>query len=431
MNREEIIGVLDSWNFWKNDPETGIDRPEYLERINRLAKTGQVVAITGVRRSGKSTIIKQFIKNQIRAGARPTSFLFVNFEEPRFADGLSLEFLQSIYDAYLEIVKPEGKPWVLLDEVQKVPKWESFVRALHEKGEAHVLVSGSTSDLLSSEFGTLLTGRWVEQKVYPLSFHEFLRFRGLNVGEKLDVINKKRKIKQLLREYLEFGGFPLVTLRGEKEEILRRYFEDITLRDIAARHNIRKTEKLKGLAKYYLTNFSSMISYRKVSKFIGVSLDSIERFSEYLKDTQLVFFIPKFSFSLKEQEINPRKVYGIDSGLINIVSFRFSENIGRLFENAVFLSLVRQNSELYYYKGAGECDFIVKQGKKVTRAIQVSYTLDGIKEREIKGLLGAMEAFKLKTGFVVTEDMAGEEIVDGKKIVYVPLWRWLLESQNP
>lgn len=428
MDSESLIEALGNWNFWKKDIETGIRREAYLDRLEKLAATEQIVAITGPRRSGKSTLMKQFIKKQIESGSDRKLFLYVNFEEPRFADRLSFDFLQQVYDAYIEIVKPEGVPFVFLDEVHNIPNWERFVRALHEKREAAIFVSGSTSKLLSKEAGTLLTGRWVELKTYPLSFKEFLDFKGLKIKEKLDMLSQKTIIKRFLREYLEFGGFPLVVLKDEKEEMLQRYFDDIVSRDVAERNNIRSREKLKALAKYYLTNFSSTISYRSIAKFIGLSVDSVERFSAYMADAYLLFFVRKFSYSLKEQEVNPRKIYGIDTGLINAVSFKFSQNIGRLYENAVFLALIRRGKEVYYYKNKGECDFVVKEKQKVKQLLQVSYLLKENKERETRGVCEAMDKFKLSQGLIITDDVEGREVVEGKTITYVPLWKWLLED---
>lgn len=427
MDKETIIEILSDWNFWKKEQETGIFRTEYIERMERFIQTGQILAMTGVRRSGKSTLMKQFIKHNIENSELPMSFLYVNFEEPKFAGMLSLEFVQKIYDAYMEIIKPEGTPYILFDEVQRVSGWERFVRGLHEKKEAHVIVSGSTSSLLSHEFGSVLTGRWIGLKVYPLTFREFLEFKGLELEKKIDVLSKKLKIKQMLREYLEFGGFPLIALKKEKTEILARYFDDILTKDIAERHKIRKTEKLKALGKYYITNSSSLISYRRVAKFIGLSLDTVERFSGYMKDAHLLYFVPKFSTSLKEQEVNPKKVYCIDGGLVSTVSFRFSDYIGKLYENIVFFSLLHSGKEIYYYKTRGECDFVVKEKEKITNLIQVSYQLLENKKREVTGLMEAMGALKIKKGLIITEDLEGSEKIKGKTIKYIPLWKWLLE----
>lgn len=428
MDKEELVEILSSWNFWKKDQEVGVYREKYLQRMEKLVQTDQIVAMIGVRRSGKSTLMKQFIKKQIGAGKNATSFLYINFEEPKFADCLSLEFLQKSYEAYKEIVSPEEKPYLILDEVQKVPQWERFARGLHEKKEARIIVSGSTSKLLSHDFGNVLTGRWVEIKVYPLDFKEFLEFNKVRVKEKLDVLSQKTEIKQLLRKYLEFGGFPLVVLKEEKEEILKRYFEDITGRDIVQKHRIKKGDKIGVLAKYYLTNFSSLASYRKIAKFVGLSLDSVERFSRYMNEAYLLYFVPKFSYALREQEINLRKVYSIDTGLVNVVSFRFSDNIGRLYENVVFLTLMQKGMELYYSSGKGECDFVIKDGQRIKQLMQVVYKIEECKEREMKGLLEAMKSYKIKEGLIITGDYEGEEKVGSKRVKYVPLWKWLLDS---
>ncbi|MCZ7404226.1 MAG: AAA family ATPase, partial [Candidatus Methanoperedens sp.] len=137
MNNETIIEILNGWNFWRRDQETGISRDAYLKKLDRLAETEQIVAMTGVRRSGKSTLMKQIIKKKISSGIDRASFLYVNFEEPKFSGLLTLVFLQQIYEAYLEIIKPNENTWIFLDEVQNVPNWERFVRGLHEKKEAN------------------------------------------------------------------------------------------------------------------------------------------------------------------------------------------------------------------------------------------------------------------------------------------------------
>ena len=427
MNKEQIIEVLNKWNFWNKNFDVGVQRNSYLENLKKLVKTGQIVAVTGVRRSGKSTLLKQFIQMQIVQGEEKTLFLYVNLEEPTFTGLLSLEFLNTIYQAYLEILKPKSKPYIILDEVQKVPEWEKFVRGIHEKNEAHILISGSASHIVEGNMGVLLTGRWVHLKVYPLSFKEFLSFKNIQVQNTLDILSQNTIIKGFLREYLEFGGFPLAVLTSEKEEILNRYFDDIVTRDVSEKYHIRKTEKVKTLAKYYLTTFSSRVSYRNISSFIGLSLDSVERYSSYLTESSLIYFVKKFSYSLLQQEKNQRKVYGSDTGLINSASLKFSENIGKLYENTTFLHLCRQEKEVYYYAGKKECDFVIKEGKNVTQVIQVAYIIHENKKREVEGLLEAMTFFKLQKGTILTENVETEEKIEGKTILYKPLWKWLLQ----
>ena len=218
-------------------------------------------------------------------------------------------------------------------------------------------------------------------------------------------------------------------LSDEKKEILTTYFDDIISRDVVGRYAIRKPDKLKSLARYYLTSISSPISFNRVKKFLGISLDSVERFSSYLSEPYLVFFAKKFSYSLKEQEVNPRKVYAIDTGLRNTISLRFSEDIGRLYENAVFLHLTQQGKEVFYWKNKTECDFLIRTARGPEEAIQVCHSLtEENKEREIKGLLEAITEFNLKSGLVITDDYEGQERHKGKTVRFVQLWKWLCRT---
>jgi len=365
----------------------------------------------------------------IEKGEDRKNFLYINFEEPKFIDDLSVRFLSDAYEAYLEIVQPTSKPGLFLDEIQNIQGWESFVRALHEKGSADIFVSGSSARLLSKELGTALTGRHVDIQVYPLTFNEFLEFNNLIITSKLDMLSNRIKIRQLLREYLISGGFPQVVLLQEKSDILRGYFNDIILRDIVERNRIKKIDKLRSLAKYYLTNIAALSSFRKIANFIGISLDSVERFSYYLRDAYLIIFINRFSYSLKEQEVNPKKVYVADPGLHNIVGFKFSEDLGKLYENTVFLELHRKEDEIYYYKSKNECDFVVKNGANITKAFQVCSCLTKQnREREITGLLDAMIEFKLSEGRIITDDIEAVEEYNNMTIRFVPLWKWLLDA---
>ena len=429
ISKELIVEILEDWNFWKKEPDTGILRESYVKKLEQFSQTDQVVVVTGVRRAGKSTILKQYISNKIKKGEERKNFLYVNLEEPKFRSELSLEFLQRIYEAYLELLDPVSKPFLFFDEVQLIPGWETFVRGLHEKNKARIFVSGSSAKLLSKEFATVLTGRHIDIKVYPLTFPEFLEFKRLIIQDKLDIVSQKQKIKQLLKEYLEYGGFPLVALKEEKKEILTNYFEDIIAKDVAERHRIKKVEKLRGLAQFYLTNVSSLASFRKIKEFLGLSLDSVERFSLYLEEAYLLFLKTKFAYSLKEQEINPRKIYCIDNGLKNLVSFRFSENLGNSYENAVFFNLLVQGKEIFYWKGRQECDFLIKQVNKLTCAIQVCYDIKREnEERELLGLLETLGKFKLNEGIVITSDLEEIRKINHKKITFIPLWKWLLTN---
>jgi len=226
MNKDQMFEVLNDWNFWKRKPYVGIKRVTYLEQIEKISKTGQIISIVGARRSGKSTIMLQYANKLLEEGYNKKNILYINLEDPRFLGELSLKLLQDIYDTFLEYLQPDSKPYIFLDEVQNVPAWEKFVRALHERKEAIIFVSGSNSKLLSPEYGSVLTGRHLSLTIYPLSFKEFLYFKKIDIKNRMDLINQKRVIKRLFNEYLEYGGFPSVVLNKEKREILVKYFYD-------------------------------------------------------------------------------------------------------------------------------------------------------------------------------------------------------------
>lgn len=437
MDKNELIRILEDWNFWKRDLEAGFDRPYYLNRLKDFLATSHIIVISGARRSGKSFIMRQLVKSLIRENTEKNNTLIVNFEDPRFTE-LSTKTLQIIYEAYLEFLNPKEKPYIFLDEVQEVENWEKWVRTLHELDKARIIISGSNAKLLSRELSTLLTGRHLDLVVFPLSFREFLTFKGIDIADTLEIVNKEIQLKRLLRECLEFGSFPEVILAEEKKQILLNYFEDILNKDIIRRFKIRKTEELTHLAKFYLSNISSLITFSSLEKSLMISADTIEKFSGYLEDAYILFFLKRFSFKVKEQEKSPRKVYAVDTGLANVIGFRFTQNMGRLAENLVFLELRRRkmlepNLELYYWKDIHhrEVDFLIKENLKVRQLIQVSWevTKYETKNREIRSLLKAMEEFELKKGLVITEDFKAEEDFNGKKIEYTPLWKWFLDRQ--
>ena len=439
MSKNEIVKILEDWNFWAKDLNTGVPRELYLDELDKIMPSEQIKVITGARRSGKSYLMRQMAKRLMdEKGVNKSNILIVNFEDPRFS-GLSTKLLQYIFDVYLEHQMPQGKIYVFLDEVQEIPQWEKWVRTVQELGKANIVVSGSNAKLLSGELATVLTGRHLDTTVLPLSFRELLSFKELEIKNSADLIRNDIKLKSLLGEFTRFGSFPLVVLGEGKEKILLSYYDDVVSKDLIKRYKIRKTEEIKILIKFYLSNISSPVTFSSSGKFLRMSAQSIERFSSYLEASYLLFFLKRFSFKVKEQEKSPRKVYAVDTGLANIIGFQFSGNLGKLAENLVFLELKRktyfdQFMEIYYWKSLAqeEVDFVVKEGAKIKELIQVCWDLQNIntKKRETKALLKAMNEFKLKKGLIITEDYEGEEDYGEKKIQYVTLRKWLLENKG-
>ncbi|MEM3404186.1 MAG: ATP-binding protein [Nitrososphaeria archaeon] len=288
---------------------------------------------------------------------------------------------------------------------------------------------------MSEELATLLSGRDVE--VFPLSFREFLEFKGLEIRNATDAIIMKFEVIQKLREYLEFGGFPEVVLEDNEEKkkvILRRYFETILVKDAERRFKVREKEKLEFLANFYITNISSLITFTGVSKVLGIPKKTVERFSSHLATSRALFFVQKFSLTLKEQERAARKVYSIDTGMSNTVGFKIFEGYGKTMENVVTIELLRRLStsptaKIYYTKvNDKEVDFVIREGLEVKQLIQVSYVYskDEISKREIYALEKASEELKCNNLVIVTWDVEGDIEVNGKMVALVPLWKWLL-----
>ncbi len=218
MDKNEIFTILNEWNFWDKDFDTGIKRGYYLKKLKKLVSSEQIVSIIGARRSGKSYIMRQFIKDLIKNGKKSKEILFINFEDPRFIN-LDHKLLQDIFAVYLEYVQPDDKPYIFLDEVQEVKKWEKWVLMMHELKKAHIIISGSNAKLLSKELSTLLTGRYLDMEVFPLSFLEFLEFNNVVLKNKKDLLVHQAKINKNFNEFLHSGAFPKVVLSKNKSRL--------------------------------------------------------------------------------------------------------------------------------------------------------------------------------------------------------------------
>ncbi len=441
LSREEALRAIRDLNFWGKDQDTGILRSDYVDTIVGLKAMEETTVLTGVRRGGKTTIAKQFLGHVIKQGAKKEQTLYVNFDEPIFNPYLNLELMDTIYEAYRERINIDQMAYIVFDEIQNISAWEKWVRSRQEKEKVKIIVSGSSSKLLSSEFSTALSGRNIQMDIYPLSFPEFVSFKGNGI-EKGKEFLEKRKLSSLLRQYVEFGGFPKVVLeaKDKKEMLLKEYFNGIILRDVAARYNIKETDTLKALATILCTYASNSVSIGKLANLLSesfkhkTSLETISNYMHYMESAFFVFFVPVFSFRIKDQMKYPKKVYCIDCGLRNTVSFRFKEDLGRLYENAVFLELKRNKKDMYYWKNeeGKEVDFILKEGLKVTKAIQVCYDIrdSETREREVSALVKCLEEFSLKEGLIITDEEEKEDRVEGKKIRYIPLWKWLFSSSE-
>ncbi|HLC72123.1 MAG TPA: ATP-binding protein [Candidatus Nanoarchaeia archaeon] len=424
------VEKLVEWNPWWEKEETieelrGKPRPQYTDIVDAVA-IKEIIIITGVRRSGKSTLLYEMISQLLKKNVDKKQILFINLEDKKF----SKDSIEEIYACYRENINPDKKAYIFLDEVHKKDGWEGWIRKKYDlKTNNKFVISGSCSYLLKKEYATLLTGRNLTFEVFPLSFKEFLEFKEVSIEEsnvERGIVSDQTKhsIMRHLQEYVMQGGFPEITLKEEryKMKVLKQYFDDILYKDIIDRYNLN-SQKTKDLALFLITNVTSFFSLRSIRSIVKISYDTIKEYISYYQEAFLLFTLDHFSYSLKEQKTLPSKVYCVDNGLRNAVAFKFSKDDGKLVENLVFLELRRNDKEVYYWKKKGEVDFIVKNKDQSLTAINVSYT-DEILEREARALEEFKKEMKTRCKELLMITKTREEKVG--PIRYVPLWKWLL-----
>jgi len=419
MEREKLFEIIfDQQKEFLSDNELVVRESE--DKAIKLLKTKMPLIITGVRRCGKSTLLK-LIKN--RLGLKDDEVIYVNFNDERLIN-FSTEDFQKILE-YMQENKYSKKSLILLDEIQETTNWEKWVDRIKDKQQ--LIITGSNSKLLSSELSTILTGRALSIQLYPFSFREYLKARNVVINSwELD-LEVQGNIRKELKEYLELGGFPKRVLTRENR-ILIELYENMVYKDILSRFGNKQTKNIKELLQYLLSNNSKQISTRTLSEISKIkNLSTIKKILDTLEEAFLLFALTKYDYSIKKQIQTPKKIYCIDNGIITTNGFRFSENKGQLLENIVFLELKRREKEIYYSSDKNECDFVIKEGTKITQAIQVCYDLnEETKDREIKGLIEAMNKFNLIKGIIITFDKEDSFVLAKKKIKVVPVWKWLL-----
>lgn len=403
-----------------------IERDIDAKNLLLFLKHPNVLIISGVRRSGKSVLALSLLKQE--------KYGHINFDDERLAGFESGDFdklLQGFYELYGEDVN-----FFVFDEIQNIENWQLFINRLRRTKK--IIITGSNANLLSGELATHLTGRYVDFALYPFSFKEFIRLKGERFEpEAFYSTVKIARIKKLLQEYLEFGGFPEAYKFGRR--IVEKIYEDIINKDILLHYKVKNKAAFKELSKYLLSNFAAEMGYSKLRNIFEVkNVHTIKNYVSYLSATCLLLVVEKFSYKLKQQILASKKVYAIDTGLVNFLSFQFSENLGRLMENLVFLELLRKSAygakrfETYFWQSytGEEVDFIIKEGKTVQELIQVSYDLSNpaTKRREFKALIKASIELKCKKLTLITWEESKEEKFKGRRIEIVPLWKWLLEK---
>ena len=374
--------------------DTGLPRPL---SVNEFTLDSHALVLTGVRRCGKSTLMSQ----RIRRNA--ADWFYLKFDSPQLVD---MELGDS--DALDRVIARSGARNLYFDEMHELDGWELYVLQKLDEG-FRVCVTGSNASLLKGERATKLTGRHISRELFPFSFKEYCEYLG------------KPHDWTEIDGYLKSGGFPRF-LATRDESILFELFDDIMYRDVVAKHGIREMGAVQRLAAYLIENPGCRFSATRMLKSLNVSVAStVINWCDWFEDAYLFFFVPKYSDSVRAQLVNPRKVYSVDTGLVNVVSRRIVFNDALCFENMVFLALRRKYRDIFYFDDGGECDFVCMEHHLPRVAVQACVKLT--KEdsgRETEGLTAAMRRFSFGEGFIVTKSQREDIKVDEGVIHVVP-----------
>ena len=404
--------------FWHFD--TGTVRTQ-LAKIEQAASLPHAVIISGLRRAGKSTLLAQMAHKMGQE-----RFYYLNFEDDRFIDFQADDF----NDLYQGLVEVFGQRKIfIIDEIQNISGWEYFVRRFMDQG-FKFYITGSNAALLSRELGTRLTGRYVPIELFPFSFREFLAFRGdpmPPLGRMTTV--ETAQLRKALDGYLRFGGIP-DALKYPDIPLLRTLYDDVLYRDIATRYRIEAVSALKELAFTLMSNPAGLVSFNKLkNRFRLGSVNTIKNYISYLENSWLVFTLNLYDFSVKRQQIAPKKVYGIDTGLLNTIGFQFSPNTGKFLENLVFLALRRQTGEIYYYTSPEgyEVDFYLPEKRQL---IQVTQHMEHpeTRAREFRGIEAAAQHLRIEHTLILSEKNEEPKGMGEISVEIRSIAEWLLDE---
>ena len=414
-----------------------LDLAEYADM-----SPNKVIAVSGFRRVGKTCSLLLLAQGLLKTQTRE-EVVYLNFEDERVP--LRTETLTGLLPA---LGQANARPprFLLLDEIQAVPDWSRWVRRVHDTEDIRLFVSGSSSKMSAAEIPTELRGRFLLVKMFPLSFPEFLRFRNVAIDRKAleHVADEKALLLRALDEYLRWGGLPEIVLadRERRVEIAQSYYQTVVRRDIVERSHIRNDEAMKALLRLLLSSTTYTVTklhntLRSLNYAVGNT--TLHRYLASIEGSYFMFSLTAFSPSVRNELQHPRKAYFIDNIFTTVLSTRLSHSTGRLYENLVAVELLRRAArrpgvELHYWKNSlhEEVDFVVRNGTRVEQLIQVCSDLTDpdTRKRELRALLKAGRELRCSRLLVVNEDRDAVENVKGRRVVFTPLWKWLLGDRD-
>ncbi len=394
MKNEIFFDYISEW-FW----DIGFIRNDYLEKLEILDNSNLIKVITWLRRVWKSFILKQFIDKKIKQWINKENIFYLHLEDYRLGINPSLNLLWDIFDFYLKNIYKKWDFYIFLDEIQNILGWEKFVRTINEKywKKAHIFLTWSNSNLLSSELSTLLTWRFISLQIYPLSFEDYLNFNNLKINSKLDT----KKINYF-QKYITFWALPEI-LKIDDENTKKNYLltlvDSILFKDIITRYKIRKSMFISSLLKFIYSTTCSLLSINSILKYLkqdikNLDYDTVDNYITYLENSFLINKLPSVNPKTKEILKSNRKFYTYDLWIRNIYSN--NNDIEKILENYVYLELKRRWYEIYVITDSNyEIDFFTQKNNTFTY-FQVSYTLKNKQtyNREINPLLKQKDNYK-------------------------------------
>ncbi len=412
--------------------------PKFYRRdieLDRELAEDFIIAIIGPRRSGKTYFMYQLMSELTEHVERKEIF-YINLEDDRLIP-LRPETTDRLMESFDELYGPHREIWLFLDEIQNLENWQAWLKRIRSlRKEARIVISGSSAKLLSREMVTGLRGRVYPVEILPVSFGEYVRFKGENPDEiaKRPLGKNASAARKLFREYMERGAYPAIAFGDfgaeTRMEIVRTYYETMILRDVVERYEVRDITLLRAVSKLLLNSVASEFTFTKLhnnlkSMGFSPSKSTVIDYVGYFEDAYLFFTVSRWTGSEKKSQSSP-KVYAVDVGMIDTLTFTASGERGRRLENTVFMELMRRKKKVFYYRNGKECDFIIYEKDRPTEAIQVTESLEENRDRELKGLRKAMEDIGAKRGLILTENERAE--IEGIEVL--PVWLWLLKSEK-
>ena len=417
--------ILKQNPHWNGKVYQNLQERSIFASIKNNLQVKHIQVLTGIRRSGKSSIFRMLI-NELIKQANPKSILLLNMDDPLYYEAWENPSVFYNIIELAEKITGETIKYLFIDEAQTVNGWETFVKSAYDsKLFNKIFVTGSNSSFLNNEHSTLLSGRYLENNVFPYSFHEILLQNEIRTY--FDAMNQIPKILRLLDDCLEWGCFPEIkSIKNSeiKSNLLKSYFDSIIMKDCISRYQIADTATFKKLLLYSVSNAGAVCSYKSLGLAAGTNENSAKKYINILHDSHIIQDVSNFAFSLKENVRRIHKIYVADNGITNAVSYRFWDNKAKLFENFVFNELQKQNhEEITFVNNNGECDFVIKNNYDY-QAIQVCYELAaGNHSREIGGFANIEKETNLIRKMIITYN---QETKIGD-IEVIPFWKWIFD----